>query len=484
MNRMLIVAWREFTSTVMTKGFLAGVVIFPMIMSFAILLVPRLISTKAPRVDGVVAVIDRSAGQASASGEASGPVATLLKDRLTPEKLAEDANAKLKAGLEAAQKAGVMPDAAKDAMAQSAPMIEGAAAAMSGEPPNIRVEVLPADTDVDAEKSRLRSDESGASDAEKKNQRLALIVVAPDAVTKPAEAEAWGSFEVFVRPKLDERWQRDFADETRKALIDARLNASGQDAQRIREIMDVPSVTPKVVTDQGERKGAGGAQFLLPVAFMMLLWVSAFTGGQYLLTTTIEEKSNRIMEVLLSAVSPLQLMVGKILGQMGVGLLILSIYAGLGIAGLSSFKMLDLIDWSNVAFLIIYFFIAFFLIASMMAAVGSAVSDIHEAQSLIGPVMMVLIIPMLLIMPISTNPNSTLALALSFIPPMSPFIMVMRIAASTEPLPFWQIALSILIGLASVAFAAWAASKIFRIGVLLYGKPPNFATLIKWIRMA
>jgi ABC-2 type transport system permease protein len=480
MNKTYVVARREFFSTILTKGFLIGVVIFPLIMSLAIFLIPSLINERAPKVDGIVAVIDGSAPEGSVG---DGPVAKLLRDRVTPEKLGAGSKAQIRQGLDAIQDARAIPDAAKQAM--DSPMVQAAADAIVGEAPNIRVEVLPPSADLEMEKAELRGD--AASKAGSKgsgNDRLAVIVINPDSVTKSDPAKPWGAYELFVRPKLDERWQQEFNRIAQKAVADARLNANGHNAEAIRELMEVPRATPRVVTDQGERKGAGGAQFLLPMAFMMLLWISTFTGGQYLLTTTIEEKSNRIMEVLLSAVSPIQLMVGKILGQMGVGLLILGIYAGLGVAGLSSFNMLDLIDPINIGYLLVYFFIAFFLIASMMAAVGSAVSDVHEAQSLIGPVMMVLIIPMLLIMPISTNPNSMLAMTLSFIPPVSPFIMVLRIAASTEPLPFWQIALSIAIGLVSVCFAAWAAAKVFRIGVLLYGKPPNFATLFRWIRMA
>lgn len=479
MNKTLAVAWREFTSTVLTKGFLIGVGIFPLIMAVGMLLIPRLISEKAPKVDGVVAVIDQSGTEGR-----EGTVAPLLIDRITPEKLAEESRAQLAKVKEAMQTAA---PAAKEAMEKAGPMADMAMASMMGQAPNIRAERLPSDADVEQEKAKLRPDAINAApptaDA-KPSDLLALIVIKPDSVTKSDPSKPWGAYDLFVKPKLDERWQRDFSRIAQKAVVDARLNAAGEDATKLRALMDVPQTDPVVMTKQGQREGGRGAQFLLPMGFMMLLWASAFTGGQYLLTTTIEEKSNRIMEVLLSAVSPLQLMVGKILGQMSVGLLILAIYAGLGVAGLSSFNMIDLLDWTNVAYLVIYFFIAFFLIAAIMAAIGSAVSDIHEAQSLMGPIMMILIIPMLLIMPISMNPNSTLATTLSFIPPMSPFVMVMRVAASTEPLPSWQIALSIALGLISVCFATWAAAKIFRIGVLLYGKPPNFATLVKWIRMA
>jgi ABC-2 type transport system permease protein len=85
--------------------------------------------------------------------------------------------------------------------------------------------------------------------------------------------------------------------------------------------------------------------------------------------------------------------------------------------------------------------------------------------------------------PISQDPNSLFATVCSFLPPILPFVMMLRVA-TTEPPPFWQVALSIAIGVAGVWGAVWAAAKIFRIGLLMFGKPPNFATMIKWIRMA
>jgi ABC-2 type transport system permease protein len=216
---------------------------------------------------------------------------------------------------------------------------------------------------------------------------------------------------------------------------------------------------------------------------MFLLWISVFTCGQYLLSSTIEEKSNRVMEVLLSAVSPIQLMSGKILGQMCVGIAILCLYGGAGMFALVAFALLDVIDFMNLVYLGIYFVIAFSLIACVMAAVGSAVNDIREAQSLLGPIMIVLVIPMMLWMPILRNPNSMFAQVASFVPPIGPFVMVLRVAGS-EKIPAWQIPATIVVGFISVGVFLWATAKIFRIGVLMYGKAPNLGTLIRWIRMA
>jgi len=127
--------------------------------------------------------------------------------------------------------------------------------------------------------------------------------------------------------------------------------------------------------------------------------------------------------------------------------------------------------------------IAYATIACIMAAIGAAVTEVTEAQSLLGPVMMILVIPMMLWMPIMRNPNSGFAQVCSFVPLINPFIMVLRISGS-EPIPIWQIPASMIVGILTVVVLAWMSAKVFRIGVLMYGKPPNFRTLIKWVRMA
>jgi ABC-2 type transport system permease protein len=176
-------------------------------------------------------------------------------------------------------------------------------------------------------------------------------------------------------------------------------------------------------------------------------------------------------------------MLGKIIGKGAVGLLILSLFSGAGVAALIFFAMADLVAWQNLILLLIYFVLAYVMVACLMASIGAAVNDINEAQSLMTPVMLILVVPMMLWMPILRNPNSMFAQVCSFVPLINPFVMVLRISGS-EPVPVWQIPVSIVVGILTVVFMCWASAKIFRIGVLMYGKPPNFATLIKWVRMA
>jgi ABC-type Na+ efflux pump permease subunit len=216
---------------------------------------------------------------------------------------------------------------------------------------------------------------------------------------------------------------------------------------------------------------------------MFLLFMGVMGSGQGLLTTTIEEKSSRVIEVLLSAVSPMQLMAGKLLGHMGISLIGLGLYIALGLLALTSFSMIGLLEPELIFYLFVFFLLSFFMIGSLMMAAGAAVNDMREAQSLMMPMMLIIMLPWFLWGPISRDPNSTLAVVMSMLPPINSFGMLLRMA-STEPPPMWQVWLSIGIGAVAVVGAIWVAAKIFRIGLLMFGKPPNLATLARWVRAA
>jgi ABC-2 type transport system permease protein len=355
---------------------------------------------------------------------------------------------------------------------------------------DLSVEILPADADEAKEKASLAEANVHAKEGDGSGPppRVALAVIPAESVQPRADG-SYAPFNLYTAPKLDFEVKDRIEEKVGEAIVDARirsdqrLNATGLSTEAVRSILRSPKSIIATVTREGDKKDTGAFQFFLPMAFMGLLLMSIMTGGQYLLTTTVEEKSSRVMEVLLSAVSPLQLMVGKIIGQMCVGLMILTVYSGVGIAGLVVFSLMHMLDPMLLVYMFIFFFIAFFTIASLMAAAGSAVSEMREAQTLMTPIMVIVMLPWLLWMPISRAPNSLFSTLMSFTPGINPFVMMIRLTGS-EPPPAWQIPVAILIGLITVVIASWAAAKIFRIGVLLYGKPPNLRTLIRWVRMA
>ncbi len=467
MKKILYVAGREFMATVTTKGFVFGILVAPAAIGLVIFLLPRYMTKAPPKVEGQVVVIDPT-----------GTVAEGVAAYLTPERFAER-RAKTTRDIEEATPAALRGPAAASPGAQAA--VKESIQTALGSVPRLQLVALPGGSDLEAEKAPLKVPlpDRGA----RPDTRLAVIVVDADAV-RPADGKAtYGTYQLFVRDKVDDRLVTDLHAAMREAIVAARLEASGFDAVRIKVLTEVPRPDSRTVTAEGERTTNRELNIILPAAFMILLLVSVMTSGQSLLTSTVEEKSTRVVEVLLSAVSPMELMTGKIVGQMAVGLLVLVLYAGLGLLALVSFATLGLIDPILLVFLLIFFVLAFFMFASTMAAIGSAVNEMREAQSLMTPIMMILMIPWILWLPLSREPNSLLAVVLSFVPPFSSFVMLLRMTSASPP-PMWQAWVSVVVGVAGVYAALVFAAKVFRIGLLMYGKPPSFGTLIKWARMS
>jgi len=176
-------------------------------------------------------------------------------------------------------------------------------------------------------------------------------------------------------------------------------------------------------------------------------------------------------------------MAGKLIGQLGTGLLVLSVYVGLGFFALYSFAVGGLVDPILVVYLLAFFIITYLIFGTFMMSIGAAVDQIADAQALMGPVIVFLVAPYVMAPMIARAPNSTFAVVVSFIPPVNTFAMMARLASSTPP-PAWQPLLTMGIGLAAAAGAVWFSAKVFKIGLLMHGKPPDFATLVRWARMA
>jgi ABC-2 type transport system permease protein len=127
--------------------------------------------------------------------------------------------------------------------------------------------------------------------------------------------------------------------------------------------------------------------------------------------------------------------------------------------------------------------VAYFLFAAVYAAIGAAVTEMREAQSLMTPVMLVLMAPWLFAPIIGREPNSTFAIVLSFLPPVNTFAMMIPLASSTPP-PMWQVVLTLLVGFAAAVVTIWFAGKVFKVGLLMHGKAPDVRTLVRWARQA
>ena len=236
-------------------------------------------------------------------------------------------------------------------------------------------------------------------------------------------------------------------------------------------------------------KGEDKASGIAPVAFVYFLWIAIFTAAQMLLTNTVEEKSNRIIEVLLSSVSPLQLMAGKIWGIAATGLTITVSWALFALLGVLAAEMwftgLDL-SWAAaardplyLASFIAYFFFGYLLYAAILVGLGSVTNSLKEAQNLLQPVFVLLFVPLVSMVFIMQEPNGLVAKVLSYIPLFTPFVMMNR--AGGPPEVYEYVITSVLL-LATVWFAFKAAGKIFRVGILMTGNPPKLKEILSWLK--
>ncbi len=475
MIKILTAASREFKSTVLTKAFFFGVILFPLIILGGITAITSLglLSSEKSAIVGEIAVADSTD---------SGIVARALEAAFDPEVI--QAQQEAKAAAMQAEMERVAPQFA------SRPEMQIAMGIAFGRPMEITIVELPADFDPDAQKERIRSGELLAFVvASQSTMRVPDPDATPESQPQPdqhnnARDLPENTYHLSHDPGLDESVTDNIERVVRRAVTHQRFIDRGYDPEEIQRLNTWPSAQKISITETGETESVDGLNMIIPVVFMMLIWISVMSGGQYLLMSTIEEKSSRVMEVLLSAISPMQLLTGKILGQGVVGLLILLIYAGVGIFAANQMNVMSLIPLNIIPWLILYFLMAYFFFAALMAAVGSAVTEISEAQSLMGPIMTLLMFPLILWFWIADSPNSLFSQIMSFVPPATPFVMVLRLSQTTDPVPLWQIITAPMVGAAGVVFTVWAATKIFRIGVLMYGTPPTFAGLIKWLRYA
>ena len=467
-SKVLRVASREFASTAMTKGFIIGALVLPAAMVPLIFLVMMLTMRAQPPADtGTIYLLDRS-----------NELASVLEDRLDPEEVRTRWKERFQQ----------ISDAAKSFIPQANTAAADTAmskAADNFQSPNIRVIPAGPDTNLDELKEQLRQQVASQATTTNEIERIIGVVeIDADATRKINNDEGFGSYQTFLRPKLNEETVSEIENSVEWSIREKRYENAGLDRSVVSEIARVEARKSQEITADGERGNSSGlSNFAIPFGSMLLLLIATMTGGQYLLTTTIEEKSNRVVEVLLSALSPMELMTGKILGQMGVGLSLLFIYNFVGILALIVFGKGDLMTPGKVMLFFVFFILAYFMFASLMAAIGSAVNDLREAQSLMTPVMLMMLVPYLFFMPVIRAPNSMLSTVMSFIPPISPFIMIMRVS-SNDPPPVWQIGASIFVNMIGVMIFLWVAAKVFRVGLLMYGKPPNLRTLFKWVRMA
>ena len=452
MNNILAIAKREFLATVATRAFIIGLLILPAMIAIFALAAPRLFSQKNYQIKGEIRVID-----------STGLITPELQKTFDRKRIAARRE-------EEARKA--LSNVPRQVQQLAGNSINKSIATEMGPIPELHIAELTAGSDLEQEKKWLYVQP-------KDMPHLALLVIHKDAI-EPADLGN-SIYELYVPPNFDDRTGNEIQRGLREALLNVRIQARSIDRSTMDAIMNIPIAPSVTVTQNEQRQTVKGFNIMLPAVFGFLLFMGTMGGGGQLLNSMVEEKSSRVVEVLLSAVSPMELMAGKLLGQLGISLVGMGLYIVLGIALLSGFALLGLLDLSLIFYLILFFLITYLVMGSLMMSIGAAVNDAKEAQGLMMPLMLVFMVPWILWLPISRDPGSALSVTMSFLPPVNTFAMLLRMTSNAPP-PLWQVWLSIAIGIGSAYCAVWFTAKVFRIGLLMFGKAPNFATMIRWAR--
>jgi ABC-2 type transport system permease protein len=271
-----------------------------------------------------------------------------------------------------------------------------------------------------------------------------------------------------------------------------RLVSRGMDPDQARSATRWVEVEAFQLSREGAaEKKNWGQIYLVTMTFVILMYFTIAMYGVTMMNSTVQEKSSRVMEVLLSSTTPFELMAGKLLGKGAAALtqlgawsltgLVFALYgASAGNSGLS--QAAGAIPKAAFGWFLVFFVLGFFTMAAIYAALGSTCNTPEEATQLQFPAILPLLASMIFSFLVISQPDNPIGVILSMVPYLSPILMFVRIVVRTPPL--WQILLAVAVNLATIAATVWLAARIYRVGVLMYGKRPTLPELLRWARMA
>ena len=433
MRKTLIVAQSEFATLVRSKAFIISVVLMPLVMALSVFLV-RTTKNTTDYKDRTFAFVDYSGviGEPlkavaemynSSSGEGSGPMVR-KGARFIPVEVKPD---------------GRNPD-------------------------DLRLELS----------ERVRRSE------------LFAFVELPNELLDPASGAAMKYYSDHPSYTALPEWLRTSVnaivlnERFRQASVDRALVVK-LTRQSAMEELGLVERTPAGEVKEAQEVDAARA-YGIPVAVLMLMYITVMSSAPQLLTSVIEEKMSRISEVLIASVTPFQLMMGKLIGGVGVSTLLAAIYIGGGLAvaqywgGYASAVTPAILLW-----FLLFLVMSIFIFGSLFVAIGAACNDLKDSQGMMTPVMILVMLPLFTWASVLRAPDGTMATVLSLIPTAAPFLMMLRISLQPGP-PGWQIAASVLLMGATVFVVVWAAGRIFRTGLLMQGKSATVGEMLRWVR--
>jgi ABC-2 type transport system permease protein len=460
MNKLLAIIKREYVQRVRTKFFVVMTVLGPL-MLVVFTIVPGLLFSIKAGGDTRIAIVDQTDGM-----KLSNPI----RDSLLKDDREDDSDSDNSAGI-----AGSVNANTRDRMQKAGKSLSGS---FFVEQVKLRGRAL---DDVKRElNARIGKD-----------QLDGYLVIPPD-ILKNSESKTYyygrNVGDVITRGQIEDRLNR--------AVQRERLIANGVKEQYIEELSKPVDLVTYPVNEKGEEGVKdSGAGFVMVFVIAFLIYLTVLMYGQVVLGAIVEEKETRIAEILFSSVRSLTLMIGKLIGvslvaltQLGIWFLAFAVLSIWGISALAA-RGVDMGD-INIPHLpplfFLYFFLFFvlgyFIYATIYVLVGSMVTTTQEGGQMAMPVIFLLMAGLYMAFPVIRSPNSSFAFWVSMFPFFSPITMIVRIVSQTPP--FWQIALSLIIGYLTVVLLLWLASRIYRIGMLMYGKKATIPEVMRWVRQA
>jgi ABC-2 type transport system permease protein len=445
MRKFLAIIRREYVQGVRGKAFIISTLIAPVFM-LVFLALPQLLMGIKTGGATRVAVVDLTGRMYEPLRE------SVLRDEADGGRDGRDAGARPPAG-------GVRPGVTDDGSIQTRFQVERAAS--EGRP-------------LEEVKAELNRRVLGGE--------LDVYLILPEDILTRGEAtlNARNTGDLFTRSVLESRLNR--------AVIEQRMQDANIDQRRVRELSRNVRLETQKVTPGGERRDEGGS-FFFALGVGTFILIAMLMYGQAILSAVVEEKSTRIVEVLFSSVDAFTLLAGKLVGVALVAMTQFAVWAlmllgvvlyGLAAAGGAGALNLPSVPPVALLYALLFFMLGFFIYATVYAVIGSVVTTEKEASQIVVPVSFFPVIAIYLAFPVIRSPNSDFAFWVSMVPFFSPVTMLVRVA--TETPPFWQIALSLLVGAATVAAMIWVAARVYRTGMLMYGKRATLPEMWRWAR--
>jgi ABC-2 type transport system permease protein len=457
---MIVVAVREYLAAVRTKAFVISIVIMPLLMGGSAL-VQYLLEDIRDTTEKRFAVIDRSGGRLFSAVE---------KEVEKHNKEAE--------GKAPFKVVNWLEEKEKPPPADDDPELGNLRGELSEE---VRTGKLFGFLDIGPDVYRIRPE--------------AEVAAGKKARAGPGKALGGkGDSEAPVRYQSNRPTHQEFPALAEKAITKAvqeyRAHEMGLDT-KMDQLRGIMQEVPVASLGLSQRDPVTGkfedgtdrnrfAPVLVPIGFMLLMFMVIMMSATPLMQNVVEEKMQRIAEVLLGSVGPFQLMLGKLIGMTGVSMTVTAVYLSGAYWLANHFKAADSISASLLAWFIVYQALAALMYGSLFGAIGAACTDLKETQNLLWPVMLLATSPMFVLGSILQEPNSSAATALSFFPFATPMLMIARLAVPPG-IDAWQPALGVLVVLLTTLVCVYAAGRIFRVGLLLQGKGARLGDIVKWV---